>query len=309
MSNLSYAVVGSGAIGGYYGGKLAHAGQEVHFLLHSDYAQALQQGLRVDSVDGNFCLQKPNIYRSTEDMPQADVVLVGLKTVNNHLLPQLLRPLLKADTHIVLIQNGMDMEADLSEVLPHQPIIGAMAFICSNKVRPAHIRHLDYGALTLGCHQWVDERKLSLIADDFTAAGISVSMDPDLHTARWKKLVWNIPYNGLTVVLGSTTDQLMNHPQSRTLVRQLMEEVIRAAQTCGAQIDSDFADQMMSNTDQMKPYKPSMLLDFEHHRPMEVDYMYDRPIRRAAAHGAAMPLKQMLAWQLRFTESKNQTAP
>ena len=109
--NLRYAIVGSGAIGGYYGGRLAHSGCDVHFLFNTEYEHVVQNGLRVDSVKGDFVINPINAYHSTADMPKCDVVLVGLKSTQNHLLPQILPPLLKPDTLVVLIQNGLGLEA------------------------------------------------------------------------------------------------------------------------------------------------------------------------------------------------------
>ena len=106
-----YGVIGVGAIGGFYGAKLAHSGQKVHFLMHSDYQYVKDNGLQVDSCDGSFHIDHPHVYQSATDMPQCDVVLVGLKTTNNHLLPELLTPLLKPSTLVVLIQNGIGVEA------------------------------------------------------------------------------------------------------------------------------------------------------------------------------------------------------
>ena len=104
---MRYGIIGTGAIGGYYGAKLAHAGQEVHFLLRSDYEYVKQHGLQVDSCDGSFHLADINAYQYTEHMPPCDVVLVCLKSVNNGKLQSLLLPLLHAQTLVVLIQNGI----------------------------------------------------------------------------------------------------------------------------------------------------------------------------------------------------------
>lgn len=120
---MRYAIIGTGGIGGYYGGKLARSGREVHFLLHTDYDYVRRNGLQIDSCDGSFHLDKVNAYTSTADMPAVDVVIVGLKTTNNNLLPSLLRPLLdKADDGrkpvVLLIQNGIGVEADVQGCSP-----------------------------------------------------------------------------------------------------------------------------------------------------------------------------------------------
>jgi 2-dehydropantoate 2-reductase len=107
---LTYGIIGTGALGGYYGGRLALAENDVHFLFHSDYEQVKRNGLQVDSVKGNFHLTTINAYNSSNQMPKCDVVLVCLKTNNNNLLKDLLPPLLHANTVVVLLQNGLGIE-------------------------------------------------------------------------------------------------------------------------------------------------------------------------------------------------------
>lgn len=304
-NKLRYAVIGCGAIGGYYGGRLALAGADVHFLFHSDYSEAVSRGLQVESINGDFLLPHPQAYRDVAAMPPCDVVMVSLKTVMNDHLTQLLPPLLKPSTLVILIQNGWGMERDLSLQFPELKIAGAMAFIASNKVGPAHVRHLDFGAITIGSYCGEQEALLLQVANDMSNAGIPVVLAPDLTTARWRKLVWNIPYNGLSVVLRSTTDQLMQHPDVCALIRDLMLEVIEASRLFGATIPESFADEMLEATRKMRPYQPSMMLDYLYHRPMEVEYLYSRPVREACERGFLMRKTQMLEQLLLFNNLHN----
>ena len=147
---MRYAIIGTGAIGGYYGAKLANGGAEVHFLLHSDYEYVLKNGLQVNSCDGSFHIECPNAYRRTEDMPQCDVVIVALKTTNNHLLPSLLPPLLKPDTIVLLIQNGIGVEASVEMMFPNIQLAAGLAFICSAKTEPGVVNHQCYGNINIG---------------------------------------------------------------------------------------------------------------------------------------------------------------
>ena len=147
---MRYGVIGTGAIGGYYGARLAYSGQEVHFLLHRDYDYVKENGFQVDSCDGSFHLDKPMVYQTTADMPQCDVVLVCLKSVNNHLLPQLLPPLLHSDTLVALIQNGIGLEPDVQEMFPDVQLAAGLAFICSAKSEPGRVDRQCYGQINLG---------------------------------------------------------------------------------------------------------------------------------------------------------------
>ena len=297
---MRYAVVGAGAIGGYYGAKLAYSGQEVHFLSHSDYQYVKERGFQVDSCDGSFHLPQVNVYQHAEDMPQCDVVIVGLKTINNHLLPQLLPPLLHEHTAVVLIQNGIGVEADVQQMFPGVQLIAGLAFICSAKTEPGRVNHQCYGSINLGNYSCRDEALFAQILADFNAAGVTAASVPYAE-ARWKKAVWNMPFNGMTVALDTQTNLLLKNPATRALIREQMMEVIGAAQALGVSaLTEDFADKMIAMTDAMTPYSPSMKLDYDFHRPMEIHYLYTRPIELAAEAGFAMPRLKMLEAELRF---------
>ena len=178
---------------------------------------SVDQGLKVESKDGDFVLPKVNAYGRAEDIPPCDVALVALKTTQNHLLPALLPPVLKEDGIVLIIQNGLGMENAVAQIVGPQRVMGGLSFLCSNKVGPGHIRHLDYGAVAFAEYSPEDKPRgitdrMRAIGGDFERAGIEVELIEDLILARWKKLVWNIPYSGLSVVLNATTDELMNNP-------------------------------------------------------------------------------------------------
>ena len=256
--------------------------------------------MQVDSCDGSFHLDHVNVYQHPEDMPKCDVVIVGLKTTNNHLLPSLLTPLLHERTVVVLIQNGIGVEADVQQMVPDVQLVAGLAFICSAKTEPGRVNHQCYGSINLGNYSCRDEKVFSQILDDFTAAGVacaSVSYDE----ARWKKAVWNMPFNGMTVALNTRTDLLLKHPSTRQLIRDLMMEVVEASRALGISgVDEAFVEKMIEITDAMTPYSPSMKLDFDFHRPMEIYYLYTRPIEIARAAGFRMAKLEMLEAELRF---------
>ena len=238
-------------------------------------------------------------------MPACDVVLVCLKSTNNHLLPSLLPPLLHAGTLVVLIQNGIGLEADVQQLFPGLQLAAGLAFICSSKTEPGRVSHQCYGQINLGNYSCRDEALLATVADHFNAAGVRAGL-VEYNEARWKKAVWNMPFNGMTVALRTQTDLLLRHPATRQLVREQMMEVIGAARHLGVEnIGPDFADRMISMTDEMTPYSPSMRLDYDFHRPMEIHYLYERPIAIARQAGYAMPHLEMLMQQLLFLDGQN----
>ena len=300
---MRYGIIGTGAIGGYYGAKLAHAGQEVHFLFHSDYEYVTQHGLQVDSCNGSFHLPQVNAYQSTLDMPQCDVVLVCLKSVNNAKLQSLLPPLLHARTLVVLIQNGIGVEEDVQQQFPGVQLAAGLAFICSAKTQPGVVNHQCYGSINLANYSCRDEALMQTVVDEFRQAGIETGF-VEYNEARWKKAVWNMPFNGMTVALHTQTDQLLKNPSTRQLIREQMMEVVTAAQHLGVKnLDAAFVDKMISTTDAMTPYSPSMRLDYDFRRPMEIYYLYTRPLQIAREAGCPMPKLEMLEAELRFIEA------
>lgn len=302
---MRYAVIGTGAVGGYYGGRLANAGHDVHFLLHSDYDYIKQNGLQVDSCNGSFHIDSPNIYRSTADMPKADVVIVALKTTRNQLLKELLPPLLHSETLVLLIQNGIGPEPELQQWFPDLYIAAGLAFICSAKTEPGRVNHQCYGNINIGNYSCKNTEIIECLMSDFIQSGINAAL-VEYHEARWKKAVWNMPFNGMTVVMNAQTDKLLAQPDTLSLIRRQMLEVIGAAQALGVKnIDATFADKMIENTIKMVPYSPSMKLDYEYHRPMEIDFLYTNAIKAAHSVGYAMPCLEMLEAQLRFIDSRN----
>ncbi len=293
---MKYAVIGTGALGGFYGARLQRAGCEVHFLLHSDYEHVRTHGLIVESQEGDFTLPQVNAYRDPRDLPACDVVLVCLKATQNHLLPGLL----PASGTVVLMQNGLGAEEELARFIAPDRLMAGLAFLCSNKIGPGHIRHLDYGYVRLAELAGGITPRMQQIAADFERAGIPVTLTDDLASARWHKLVWNIPYNGLSVVLNADTNELMAHPATRALVAALMQEVVAGAAVCGRHIEQAFVQKMLADTEKMPPYRTSMKIDSDAGRPMEVEAIYGNPLRIALAAGAQLPRLETLYRQLTF---------
>ena len=310
MRKRSYAIIGTGAVGGFYGGRLAHAGFDVHFLLHSDYEHVREHGLRVDSPGGDIYLPEANAYSKAEDLPETDVVIVALKTTRNHLLGELLRPFATGDSVALMLQNGLGVEAEAAEVVGADRVMGGLCFLCANKVGPGHIQHLDYGFITLGEHSadgqpgGVTER-MRAIGADLESVGIDIRLSDDLVGARWKKLVWNVPFNGLSVVLDTKIDKIMGDPHTLELSEQLMREVAAGSGACGREIGDDFIEYMLGLTREMTPYLTSMKIDCDMKRPMEVEAIFGRPLRAAHEAGAQCPRMEMLYQQLKFIDERN----
>ena len=302
-----FAVVGTGALGGFYGGLLARAGSDIHFLMRSDAEHVRAHGLTVDSKNGDFYVPKVNVYSRVEDMPKCDCVILGLKSTQNHVLPSLLPPLLHEDSIVLVLQNGLHVEQATREVVGPGRVAGGCCFLCSNKVGPGHIRHIDYGRILMGPYRGLDDSepgpsmaRLNDIQSEFVAAGIECNTTESLTVARWRKLMWNIPFNGLSVILNSSTDKIMGHPESRALAERIIREVRQTAVDCGHEIELEFVQYMMDHTDQMIPYDSSMRLDFLAGRPIEVESIYGNALRAAQRVGVYAPIMLTMYQQLKF---------
>lgn len=305
----SIAIIGTGALGGFYGARMAQAGADVHFLCHRDGPWIREKGLLVESPGRWQIFLRANAYDRPEDMPRCDVVVIALKTTANRFLPAILPHVVKPDGCVVVMQNGFGVEEESAAAAPGVVVLGGLSFLCANKLEPGHVVHLDYGDVLLG---WLKDAGAKTRADFWmnqyagllSAGHIHVKKTDDLSESRWRKLVWNIPYNGLSVLHRTTTDVLMADPAIRTRVQQLMREVQGLASACGHPIDDAFIDKMINDTIKMKPYKTSMLLDLELGRPLEIEAMYDRPLKAGEAAGASAPLIRELLGDLNRIAAK-----
>jgi len=237
---------------------------------------------------------------------------VTIKTTGQAALSTLLPPLVRDSTVVVLMQNGFGLEGAIGAIVPQATVLGGMCFVCATRVAPGRIDHVDYGRVTLGQHSANGVPAgltpgVRLVADAFAQAGIEVAPRDDLLAARWQKLVWNMPFNGLSVVLDAGTDELVSNALTLSLVRSMMEEVEAIAAAHSHPIGEGFVEKMIANTIDMTPYAPSMKLDFDAGRPLELAAMYDAPLAVAAGLGVGAPHLGTLADQLHFLSQRQAT--
>lgn len=279
------AVVGSGAIGAYYGARLFHGGFDVHLLFNRDYETVRRSGLIVRSFEGDFSIpaQQIRAYNDVRGMPPADIVLIAVKATSNHLFPKLIPPLLKDDTALVTLQNGIGNEEELASLFGAQRVIGAMAFICNNRVAPGVIEHQKEGWLRIGELTGKPTDRTHSICRMFERSGVECRAIDVLAHGRWEKLIWNVPFNGLGALLDKSTIELLDDPQTHAQVVAMMREVIDVARALGLHYPDDFIEKKLSFTRPMGAYLTSMQLDRRAGRPMEVDAIIGRVVSVAEA--------------------------
>ena len=286
----SVAVVGSGAIGLYYGGRLAAAGEDVRFLVRSDYEALARSGLQVASVHGDFSLPQMQVYKTSAEIGPVDLVIVAWKATANNLLGEVLPPLLHASSQVLTLQNGLGNCEDIAAITGPQQVLGGLCFVCSNRISPGVVQHSAGGRVAIGEWQAGVPGRAVAIARRFKAAGIPGAAVDNLEQAQWEKLVWNIPFNGLSVAEGGvTTDVLLDSPAKEQAIRTLMLEVITAGRALGLKLGDELIDYNIERTRPMGPYRTSSMIDFVAGREIEVGPIWQEPLRRATAAGAAMP--------------------
>lgn len=312
---MKFAVVGCGAVGSYYGAMLCRAGQDVHFLLRSDYEAVQKEGVQVRSPAGDF-RARPHGAKLPDEIGVSDVVLIALKTTANAQFAELLPPLVGPRTAVVTLQNGLGNEARLARLFPGEQILGGLCFVCLNRTAPGVVQHLDHGLIVLGEFERRSEPRTDEIAAAFQNAGVTCKVTDNLARTHWEKLVWNIPFNGLGVAsaaggdalliqpstlnrpLGDclTTEKLLADARWEALVSELMDEVIAAANALGLEVAASLRDIQIARTRTMGAYKASTLLDFELGRPLELESLFLEPLRQAHQAGVATPrLKALCA--------------
>jgi 2-dehydropantoate 2-reductase len=298
--NLRIAVVGSGAIGSYYGAKLAYSGGNVHFLMRGDLSEVRSAGLYVRGKGENFRLAKVNCYNSTEEIGASDLVLIAVKVTSNSDLIDLIPPLLHKDTMLPALQNGLGNEEFLAEHFGAERVLGAICFICLTRISRTEIDRYDYGHIVIGEYGRAPQPRTHEVAAEFQRCGVQCRVVENLALERWRKLVWNIPFNGLSILAGGIDTAAILHDEDlRRATLGLMNEVIEAANRCGYPLEPSAPHEQMKRTETMGAYKPSTLLDWEAGRPLEIGAIWDEPLRRASTVGANMPRLEIVYALLR----------
>lgn len=283
-------IIGAGALGAFYGARLARAGHNVSFLMRSDYDAVKRDGLFIKSIAGDFHLQ-PEVYNSPATLGHCDLIIVGLKTTANGALPGLLKETVGSDTVVLTLQNGLGNEEAVASAMSHSGddaaarVLGGIAFLCSNRTGPGHINHIDQGWISMGEFTAPVTGRTHAIANLFKSADIRCEVYDNLLQARWEKLVWNIPFNGLGVAAQANVAQVLQSPGLRHLAKNLMLEVVAAAGATGTPIDQAMPEKMLKNSESMGPYRSSMQVDYENKNRLEVESIIGEPMRRALAAG------------------------
>ncbi len=291
----SVAIIGSGAIGLYHGGRLAQTGFDVRFLARSDFDHLKQHGLTAQSIAGDFHLKNPCVFKTTRDIGPVDLVIVSLKSTANQVLIELLPPLMHETTQVLTLQNGLGNCEAIAEIVGADRVCGGLCFVCINRITAGHISHTAGGRLLIGEFNGSIPGRAIKMAEHFKSAKIPATAIDNLAKAQWEKLIWNIPFNGLSVAEGGvTTDVLLANPEIEIEIRTLMIEIVAAAKASGIELDPKLIETHIERTRPMGPYRPSTMIDFVEGREIELRAIWQEPLDQAKKHRVEMPALERL---------------
>ncbi len=305
----TFAIIGAGALGSFYGAKLANKGYQIQFqskFLSKHLGKSL---LQIESIWGDFSIE-PDLHAFTQSMFTADVIIVATKLIPNIDYFRLLSPLFKKEVDyqsiIVCLQNGINQEEKLSKIFPKAPILGALAFTSVYRKSYKKVCHIDYGQITLAPLKEEDLPIAKRLGQLFNECGIQSEVKIKLREIRWHKLIWNIPFNPLSVILEkATTFDMLKNFEICTLIESIMQEVVKIAYSDGVLVNEEYISDIIKKTKEMKPYRTSMAYDYEHDKEMEIEAILGEPLKIAQINNVETPIMKVLYQLLSYKNTLN----
>jgi 2-dehydropantoate 2-reductase len=298
MEHLTFAVFGTGAVGGYFGGRLAEAGEDVRFIARGGHLAAIRErGLRVSSVDGDFVIHPARVADDPAAIGPVDVVLVGVKAWQVPEAALALRPLLGERTFVVPLQNGIEAPDQLASVLGAERVLGGLCRMLVFLDGPGHIRHtgvtpyIAFGELDGAKSDRVERLRAALAA----TRGITVDVPPDIGIAMWSKFLFITALGGIGALTRSPIGVLRSEPKSRELLRQALEEIQAVAVRNQVALPAETAAKTLAYIDTLPPEgTASMQRDIMEGRPSELEAQVGAVVRLGERLGLPVPVHRRI---------------
>jgi 2-dehydropantoate 2-reductase len=284
-------IVGSGAIGSYHGARMVQTGADVRFLMRGDLDAVRARGsILIHDSAGVTAVAPVTVCGTPEEVGPVDLVVLAVKTTSAAAVQRLVEPLLKEDTAILTLQNVLGADEFLAGLFGEDRIMGGLVFMGVSRIGPGEVRCFSPGSISVGEFGRPSAPRTHALASLLAVGGTKFQVVEDLYEARWRKLLWNIPFNGLSIAEGGlTTDRICGNPRLAAAARALMREVQRAAAAFGYAFPDTLIDRQFEVTPALGTYQPSSLVDFLAGREVEVEAIWGEPLRRARAAGVEMP--------------------
>lgn len=291
-------IIGAGAIGTFYGAKLQNTDCLVQY--YSPSSQSKKRKIQIKSIWGDFDIIA-DFYSDISQINPADLIILSTKALETISSGSLIHSVIHEKSIILVLQNGINEEEELSKKYPQNPVMGGLAFTCINRMSPNEIHHIDYGTIKIGALNPDHNQLASELVEFFKSAGIQTIYGEPLRLLRWQKLLWNIPYNSLSVAAGMiTTEQIIEDEKLNDLSHKMMKEVQQIALSEGIHLSNHEIETMQKNTRKMKPYKTSMMIDYQKKRPMEIESILGEPLRIAKKNKVNVPIIETIYSLLSF---------
>jgi 2-dehydropantoate 2-reductase len=305
---MRIAVFGTGGVGGYFGGRLAQAGEEVVFIARGKHLRALQShGLRVDSPRGDFVIQPVQATDAPGEVGVVDVVLVGVKAWQVREAARAMRPLIGAETFVLPLQNGVEAPAQLAEVLGLEHVIGGLCRIISFTLGPGHIQHT-------GIDPYVEFAELDNRRSDRVeklrkvfakTTGITVEISADIQIALWTKFLLIVSWSGIGAITRAPLGVFLDLPQTRQMLRGVMQEVLSVAHAHNIALPENSVGKTLAFMDGLPAGgTASMQRDIMAGRPSELESQTGAVVRLAQEVGVETPLNAFIYHSLLPSELK-----
>ena len=299
------AIVGTGAVGCYYGARLVEGGHAVRFLVRRGFEAVRDKGITVTSHLGDLHLPSPTLAQTPEELAAhgtVDWLIVALESYDLDQLPRLAAAVLSPETRILALVNGIGIEDDIAHFTQHRSVFGGLGFIGVGQPSPGRIFHREFGALDIG-HHGDDTAAVEEAVALWEPTVVAARPTDCLLRARWHKMIWDVPFNGLSVIAGGATSGfILETPALSNFARSVMDEVAAIAnadllERGLAPFDdvADHCDRAMRLMGTTENYIPPAGVDFVRQQPLEVEAMFARPAQRAAELAIEAPLVSFLA--------------
>lgn len=306
---MKIAVFGTGGVGGYFGGRLAQAGAQVHLIARGEHLESLRKGgLRVHSVRGDFEVSLP-ATDDPEDIGPCDFVLFTVKSFHTRSAAARLEPLIGPDTAVVSLQNGVDNEVKLSSVVGASHVMGGIAYIFAEIVGPGVIAHTGGPAsLEFGEMDGTGSERAKLLLDQCAGAGIGAEISDDIRAGLWSKFAFICAVAGMTSAIRLPLGEIRAIPDSWEMFRRLLEEVVAVAAAEGVHLPGDLLSRHVAFAESLEPNSYSSLhFDMTHGRPMEVEALHGTVARLGREHGVPVPMSAAVHAVLKPWAVRNKT--
>jgi 2-dehydropantoate 2-reductase len=299
---MRIAIFGSGGVGGYFGGKLAQLGAasgdpEVIFIARGAHLAALRaNGLRVDSILGNFSVQPVQASEDFVQVGEVDAVLVAVKTWQVPAAAASMRPLVGKDTLVVPLMNGVDSPEQLSAELGDAAVAGGMCRISALIAAPGHIRHVGIEPyIAFGELDGRRTERVEKLREVFERAGVRVEVPADIRVTMWEKFAFIAAFSGVGGVTRAPAGVLRSLPETRQLLEQAIAEIIAIARAKGVNMPENAAARTMATIDNAGPaVMASMQRDIIDGRPSELEAQNGAVVRMGSETGVPTPLHTYL---------------